>query len=276
MTEPASFDRLSLPPTHRAFLHHALPRLMSDDRILGVMAAGSLLTGAVDEFSDLDLVVAIAPEHDDGVLRDRLAITAQLGPLLSAFTGEHVGEPRIIIALFGPPLLHVDLRFAPANDLPVQPSQPLILCERDGRLSSTPLRAGTPPPPDPQWIEDRFWVWVHYIAAKIGRGELFEALDGLATLRRLVLGPLALVLNGGAPYGVRRLEFHAPEFAESLRRTVAGCDAASCTRALEAAADLYTRLRDQCAASGLIRREAACAAARAYLARLGVRDATAP
>src|SRR2546427_5668258 len=29
------------------------------------------------------------------------------------------------------------------------------------------------PQPRVQWIKDRFWVWVHYIAAKITRGALF-------------------------------------------------------------------------------------------------------
>ncbi|MBI2206762.1 MAG: hypothetical protein HYU41_23240 [Candidatus Rokubacteria bacterium] len=43
-----------------------------------------------------------------------------------------------------------------------------------------------------QWIEDRFWVRMHYIAAKIARGELFEAIDGLVFVRSRVLGPLIL------------------------------------------------------------------------------------
>ncbi|EMY71326.1 hypothetical protein [Leptospira vanthielii] len=31
-----------------------------------------------------------------------------------------------------------------------------------------------------QWIEDRFWVWIHYAATELGRGEFFEAIDFLA------------------------------------------------------------------------------------------------
>jgi hypothetical protein len=31
--------------------------------------------------------------------------------LLVGFTGEHVGEPRVLICLYGPPVLHVDLKF---------------------------------------------------------------------------------------------------------------------------------------------------------------------
>ncbi|WP_147675807.1 hypothetical protein [Xanthomonas massiliensis] len=45
------------------------------------------------------------------------------------------------------------------------------------------------PPPDLAWIEGRFWVWIRYATLKVGRGELFEAVDFLAFLRVRVLGP---------------------------------------------------------------------------------------
>lgn len=38
-------------------------------------------------------------------------LAGTLGHLLHAFTGEHVGEPRLLICLYGPELLHVDLKF---------------------------------------------------------------------------------------------------------------------------------------------------------------------
>jgi hypothetical protein len=34
----------------------------------------------------------------------------------SAFSGEHVGEPRALICLYGPPLLPVDLKFVSLSD----------------------------------------------------------------------------------------------------------------------------------------------------------------
>ena len=45
------------------------------------------------------------------------AFAAGLGPLLACFTGEHVGEPRLLIALYGPPPVHVDLKFVPVLGL---------------------------------------------------------------------------------------------------------------------------------------------------------------
>jgi hypothetical protein len=132
------------------------------------------------------------------------------------------------------------------------------------------MSASRYPEPDLQWIEDRFWAWVHYCATKIGRGELFEALDGLAFLRGQVLGPLALLAAGERAIGVRKLEITAPAHARAIEATVAAYDARSCTRVLTAAATIYQDLRDRCAARGTpIRRHAAAeSAALAYLAHI--------
>src|SRR5262245_55590435 len=177
-----------LPEPHAGFLRGALTRLSEDPRLVGVAAGGSYVTRTMDEFSDLDLVVAVEPAAYAAVLEDRQRIAGRLGTLLAAFTGEHVGEPRVLICLYGPPLLHVDLKFVALPDAAQRVEDPVVLWERDGRLSAA-LLAGRAhfPEPDLQWIEDRFWVWVHYVAAKIGRGELFEAHASLALIRNLVL-----------------------------------------------------------------------------------------
>jgi len=247
-----------VPEVHAAFLRSAVARLSEDPRLVGVAAGGSYVTRTMDEFSDLDLLVAAEPEAYPSVLADRQRIAGDLGNLLSAFTGEHVGEPRVLICLYGPGPLHVDLKFVSLSDVAVRVEDPAILWERDGRLREA-LAGGSPrfPPPDRQWIEDRFWVWVHYGATKIGRGELFEAHDFLAFLRAQVLGPLALHLRGERPSGVRRLELAAPDLAEQMRSTLAGYDAGSCAVALNAAAEIYRKLRGAPGGGSLVRREAA-------------------
>lgn len=260
-----------------AFLEAALPRLAADLRFVGVAAGGSYAAGALDEYSDLDLVVAVEPDAYDQVLAERQAIAAGLGPLLVAFTGEHVGEPRLLICLYGPPPLHVDLKFMRLDDAAERVEDPVVLWERAGRLSAR--LGGEParfPAPDAQWIEDRFWVWVHYVATKIGRGELLEAADALASIRGLTFGPLALASRGGRPTGVRKLEQVAPDLAAEITRTVASCDARSCLAALEAAVALYRRLREQTAPPGLRRHTAAEAAAVAYVREIVGRTEAGP
>lgn len=59
----------------------------------------------MDAFSDVDLILVCKPEDHPGLMRDRVALAEKLGPLVAAFTGEHVGEPRLMICLYGPPAL---------------------------------------------------------------------------------------------------------------------------------------------------------------------------
>ena len=255
-----------LPELHTRFLQSAVPRLSQDPRLVGVAAGGSYLTGTMDEFSDLDLVVAVEPSAYREVLEERPKIAASLGPLLSAFTGEHVGEPRVLICLYGPPLLHVDLKFVALADAAQRVEDPAVLWERDGRLSAA-LRGveARYPMRELQWLEDRFWIWIHYAAGKIGRGELFEAHDMLTYLRAQVLGPLMLQTMGARPTGVRRLEQVAPGWAREMRATVAAYEPRSTAVALREAAQIYRALRGAAATPSLVVRRDAEAAAMAYL-----------
>ena len=92
-------------------------------------------------------------------------------------------------------------------------------------------------------IEDRFWIWLHYGAGKIGRGEIFEAIELISYLRVNVLGPMGLQMAGALPNGVRKLEKFAPGFSKTLTQTVATYDAKDCARALHVCADIYKSLR---------------------------------
>jgi predicted nucleotidyltransferase len=221
----------SVPQRHAEFLRRAIEILENDLRVARVAVGGSHLAGTMDEFSDLDLIVGVRAEHFDDVMGERRAIAAMLGPLLSSFTGEHVGEPRLLICLYGPELLHVDLKFVSVAE-------------------GEPVGEDPVPPPNEQWIEDRFWTWVHYGATKIGRGELFEAVDFLAFLRFVVLGPLALHRAGARATGVRKIETVVPDFARELEKTIARYDAADCARALTECVRLYRSLRGDVSRNG--------------------------
>jgi predicted nucleotidyltransferase len=258
------------------FLNRALSLLRADQRFVGVAAAGSFATGKMDEFSDLDLVIAVEPNDVQIVSAERHRIAAGLGPLVAAFTGEHVGEPRLLICLYGGDEagypLHVDLKFVSLPDVASRVDDLAVLWEREGRVTHA-LQAGEAsfPSPDPQWIEDRFWVWIHYGAAKVGRGELFEAVDFLAFLRAQVLGPLVLLEAGAPPSGVRRVETAAASRAAELRATLAPYDRAGCLRSLYAAADLYRSLRHSLGPSRVVPNQTAEDMAIAYLTGIALR-----
>jgi len=233
-----------------------------------------LIAGQMDEFSDLDLVLAVAPAAVAEVSESRMDIARSLGSLLAGFTGEHVGEPRLLICLYKEPLLHVDLKFVSVDDFGDRVEDPVVLWERDSALTrAMGARPAVFPMPDAQWIEDRFWVWVHYAATKLGRGELFEVIDFIAFLRLQVLGPMAAVSKGHLPRGVRKLEQNLPEHVPAFDRTLAARQPESCAAALFAAIELYRDLRDAAAAATVIRRSEAEFEATAYLGAVARRAA---
>jgi predicted nucleotidyltransferase len=262
-----------MPHEHAGFLAHALPVLQADTRLVGVAIGGSFVTGRLDEFSDLDLVLAVRPSQFEEVLAERPQIAAQLGNLADAFTGEHVGEPRLLICLYTSPILHVDLKFVSLADIANRVEDPVILWEREGCVTTMfTTREAAYPLPDLQWLEARFWIWVHYLCTKIGRGETFETLAGFSFLRERVLGPLALLEAGVQPAGVRKLETAAPARAQAFRKTLPpSYDAQGFCHSLSATIDLYRTLRDALRTEGFQEHTTAEEVSLAYFARIEAR-----
>jgi len=235
-----------LPVAHLDFFENAVPRLKADPHILGVAIGGSFLLDAIDEYSDIDLVVYIDPDHYQAVLTERATIVQETGPLLESFSGEHVGESRLLICLFGPPLLHVDLKFVSVDDIAEKVEYPVILWERDDVISSQiNLTPAEFPRPEKEWMEKRFWIWVHYAARKIGRGEIFETLDSIGFIRANIFGPIILEKSGARPQGLQKVELHAsPGEIMKVKNTMAVYDARDCLRALQESVDFYRALRE--------------------------------
>lgn len=235
----------TLSGTHRAFVEKIRMAVERDPRLVALLAGGSYVHGGFDRHSDLDFVVIVDDDSYDEVMASCLAFAEGLGNLLSAFTGQHVGEPRLLICLYGPELLHVDLKFADSADLDRRVERPEVLFARDRHWVESRLDAAAIawPEASPDWFEQRAWIWLHYAAAKLARGELFEAIGMLAFFRDQVLGPM-LHRRGGYPQrGVRRIEMLAASSSGRLADTVPAHDAPAVRKALLAAIDLYLDLR---------------------------------
>ncbi|HEY9335602.1 MAG TPA: hypothetical protein VIQ79_14310 [Kribbella sp.] len=237
---------MSMIPEHlRVVADNVVAEAERDPRVLAVLAGGSVATGTSDEYSDLDLVLVCTAEGQPSCLAEAKEFAGRVGPLLTSFTGEHVGEPRLLIALYGSPLLHVDLKFVTPDGLRTRVEDGVVLWQRDGTVDRIRQESAPAwPQPDPQWIEDRFWCWVHYTAVKIARGELFEAIGALDALRSAAIAPLATLGRTARPAGVRRFETLAPDLVPQLRATLADADPEDCLRALRAAVDVYRKVRE--------------------------------
>lgn len=140
--------------------------------------------------------------------------------------------------------MHVDFKFVSLPDAAIRVDNNLVLWERDSLLTDV-FSSAEPryPQPNPQWIEDRFWIWTHYAATKIARGEYFETVEFLSFVRQNVLSPLALKQAGLTPSGVRKIEERLPEFAQALVKTVAMPERDALIPALKQVVALYLELR---------------------------------
>ncbi|CAM2070738.1 Nucleotidyltransferase domain-containing protein [Sulfidibacter corallicola] len=259
-----------LPEPIETFLATALPRMRSEPTLAGVAAGGSFIEKRLDPYSDIDLVVVAKDAAYAELFERRFQFAEELGDLVNAFTGEHVGEPRLLICLYGDHPLHVDLKFVNLTDFTDRVEDPVILWERDGLLSETvAAHPGRFPPYDAEWVEARIWTWVHYGATKLGRGEFFEVLDMLAFLRVQVLGPLSKVVDGQLPRGVRRLEQDQPDRVAAFLTTVpTSVTFDDLAESLSSAADLYAALRAKLTVAPTNMRERPERVARTYLARI--------
>ncbi|WP_370853118.1 nucleotidyltransferase domain-containing protein [Oceanibacterium hippocampi] len=235
----------TLPPLHATFLENLIATLRRDGRFEALLAGGSLVHGGFDVHSDLDLVLVVRHEHHEAVMAGRRTFADGIGALISAFTGEHVGEPRLLICLYGPELLHVDLKFVCLSDLDHLVERPTVLwAENPDGIAATLGRASIEwPDRSPEWFEARIWTWLHYGAVKLQRGELFEAIGMLGFISEQVLGPMLHRRAGRPQRGVRRIEDDGPATA-ALRPLVARHDRESVAKALNQATRLYLDLRN--------------------------------
>ncbi|WP_114750633.1 aminoglycoside 6-adenylyltransferase [Pleomorphovibrio marinus] len=228
----------------REFADKAKTILEPDDKVIGLAVAGSWLTNEIDEFSDLDLILVTEQKisNDKNLMLD---YAKRLGNFLSGFTGEHVGEPRVLICLYDNPLLHVDIKFVTLDEFHSRIETPKLLIDKNGQLEKAISNSQAKfPYPDYQWIEDRFWTWIHYALLKIGRGEYLEAYDFMGFLRMVVFGPLLLIKNDNLPRGVRKVETElgSKDF-EKLKLTIPTYDRQSLLDSLRNAVSLYRQLR---------------------------------
>jgi predicted nucleotidyltransferase len=240
------------------FIGKTIKSLRTEPRLCGLTVGGSWITKEIDEYSDLDLIVVSSDEGYSEVFKERFEIIKALGDLVSAFTGEHVGEPRLLICLFRNPLIHVDVKFVALKDFHIRVEEPWIAWEKENKLTKA-LQRSAPKSlkSDPQWIEDRFWTWIHYGAVKLGRGEIFETIGFLGFLREQVLAPLAMSNQGKTPRGVRKIEQYLPDFAKRLQKTVPSYSRQSCIKALKETIKLYQELRGTAQPGSLAIRDSA-------------------
>jgi predicted nucleotidyltransferase len=190
-----SLDRL---PQHRVLLERVFARFRDDTRAVGLVVGGSLARGGADFYSDVDLYVVVRDGAFEDVFAERNSTAEAVGSPLFGFAVDPVpgGSTDHIVLYEGP--VKFDFMYLRESDLGPHPRWDgcVMLKDTDGRLEAVVARSEALGPPRPSAEEltelnQKFWTWCWYAFGKIERGELWEALDGLHSIRRIKSKPLA-------------------------------------------------------------------------------------
>jgi hypothetical protein len=233
-------------PRHKERLIAACRVGVDEADVIGMAIAGSFVDGAPDIYSDLDLRVVLANGSFERVFPRREGFARACGPLVAAFTGEHVGEPQLLITLYDD-LVHVDFLFTELADAPDKNEgrKAHVLWQRDPGVSEALSRPHVADPAaDLAYVEARMWTWAWYIQSKILRGELWEAVSGLGSVRDWVLFRLLAMSQEIRYRGARFAEESVGEHAAAVAGTLGTLDKESLLEALRAAVRLYLELAD--------------------------------
>jgi predicted nucleotidyltransferase len=243
-----TLDRL---PQHRELLERAFARFRNDIRAVGLVVGGSLARGGVDFYSDLDLYVVVRDGAFEDVFAERNSTAEAVGSPLFGFAVDPVpgGSTDHIVLYEGP--VKFDFMYLRESDLGPHPRWDgcVVLKDTDGRLEAVVVRSAALGPPRPNAedlseLNQKFWTLCWYAFGKIERGELWEALDGLHSIRTLALVPLVDWIAERPYEGYRRLERKTNrEQASRLAATIAPMRAQALHAALRAEVELFRELR---------------------------------
>ena len=174
-----------------------------------------------------------------------------LGPPLFGFVVDPMpgGSTDHIVIYEGP--VKFDFMYLKESDLKPAPKWVgrAVLEDTSGRVGAAVARSERLAPPQPTaeellGLNQKFWIWCWYVFGKVVRGELWEALDGLHSIRSLALVSL-LDWDAERPHeGYRRLERKTDlEAASRLMATVAAVRPQALYEVLQAEMALFRRLR---------------------------------
>src|SRR5215213_433769 len=243
---------IDLLPAHCALLERAADHFWDDGRVRAVILGGSLACSIADFYSDMDVYVVARDGFFDAVFDERDPAALILGSPLFRFTIDAIpgGSRDYIITYPGP--VKLDLMYHRESEIVPAPKWGGCVALKDASgliedvlVTSRDLAPPTPTSEELLELDQNFWTLCWYVFGKIVRGELWEALAGIHTIRRDAFLPMRDLTAGRPHEGYIRLETKLdPEMAEHLTGTLAPLEAGALYEALQTAISLYCDLRE--------------------------------
>ena len=178
-------DKFSQLPKHQSLLDRAARVITSDPRVIGLYVYGSPIA---DEYSDVDLSIFFKTDEERQDFRNDIEeITKKIGKVKVETVG--VNDERIYIVIFDPEELNIDMKFILIYEDDNPYEYPVdIIYDPEGHLEKMVKAA-------PEFVIDidkqyldhgakQFYYGFLYFVNKLGRGQLWRALDVIDMYRR--------------------------------------------------------------------------------------------
>jgi hypothetical protein len=238
-------------PKHKDVLKNAIDYFAEDDRVPGLFISGSIVSGTMDEYSDIDLDVIVRDDEFESVFSERDRAVESIGRPLARFIADHlpIRVDMFIVLYEGPVKLDLDYIRASVLEPNWRWSRRHILKDTDGFLDDIVSRSKGLEAPSLSKerilnLDEKFWTWCWYVFGKIQRGELWEALDGIHGIRTLAILSFFYSVVDLYNEGYRRLERKIPpDLVGNFRETIPQMTEASLFSALQSMISLYVELR---------------------------------
>lgn len=234
-------DLVSRYETLKNALNEVLLRIQIGKRVsLGI--TGGAAVGLFDEFSDIDLVLAVdSPEgliEGVDIARDALG---SIGTPLVEFPADHLGASNLIVTYLrsGNRIFKADVLVLDISAHPTLPNKFLSIYDPADRFK---LARQSIFNIDQELLLKKLTGWLWFTYTRICRGEFFAAARSLDFSREAALLPLILESHGLPQEGHRRLEMRLPAtLLERLRGTYPAklerSELMGCLRSLHALVD---------------------------------------
>jgi len=199
------WERLAQYPVHRSVFDNALS-IFSDLRGANVGLSGSIARAQMDTYSDIDFWLAFSTDAE--LVAARPAVVAGMltcGRPIAHFPATHLGAPNLLIFFteVANTVVKTDIELVTLDEF-TKPAEFIALVDPQGRFEDVPRRSRVEP--DVGELSNRLAGWMWYAYTKIARGDAFEAVSALDTMRALAIVPLLRSLGDSPQEGYRRLE----------------------------------------------------------------------
>jgi hypothetical protein len=211
------FDRvkslLSLSPPKRDVFERLVAAIGARGDV-AIAVSGSLSSGEVDDYSDLDLELVVGKNQIAEVTEWMVPLVSAHGRLLARFPATHLGLPDLWIFFleWQDTVVKVDVWVLTAADLARFVSGARVIVAGEVRAANGGGETGesTAKQPDFADLQNKFCGWMWFTCIKIARAELAEATESLEVMRSRALLPCLHYVHSTPYEGYRKLEKRLP------------------------------------------------------------------